>query len=306
MASIYDTEMQTALTQKLTTITRVGELKAFYADNNIVGRSKIKKVTFKRYWDEAITHVMTGDICNIEVLRYNFAEKERKLDCKIRKEQFKIHVMRENDFIDSFKKIRGDPQQWDYSLPQQYDFIDSIPYDDKYSRFFFHIARLFCHKRVALQFCQTIHILKNMAQEELLKRMGQRRNMIINRKAYNFIGETKNIRIDMFMDVLHTQSIDRLLENQILFGIVQYSRIDTYKRVEAFKHDRKLLMEEIRDPIKLKLTEECPICKEIDNRPAIETKCGHTFHKCCLLTWKEAKMDQWNRQATCPCCRAEL
>jgi hypothetical protein len=51
--------------------------------------------------------------------------------------------------------------------------------------------------------------------------------------------------------------------------------------------------------------QECPICMEsiTNNVNAWKTKCGHTFHKKCLMKYYDIIVSRLFR---CPCCRAEM
>jgi hypothetical protein len=52
---------------------------------------------------------------------------------------------------------------------------------------------------------------------------------------------------------------------------------------------------------------ECPICyqKWSQGDTIVQTKCGHQFHKACLILWFETSVGEYMNN-TCPSCRAPL
>lgn len=60
--------------------------------------------------------------------------------------------------------------------------------------------------------------------------------------------------------------------------------------------ERKLITDERAEEDK-----ECAICREEINEGSFTTACGHTFHRNCLIRWKNINID-----ATCPLCRGPL
>jgi hypothetical protein len=52
---------------------------------------------------------------------------------------------------------------------------------------------------------------------------------------------------------------------------------------------------------------ECPICYQrwSQGDTIVQTKCGHQFHKACLILWFETSVGEYMNN-TCPSCRAPL
>ena len=59
-----------------------------------------------------------------------------------------------------------------------------------------------------------------------------------------------------------------------------------------------------QSPTPESLKNRCPICLEIIRSDHIKTKCGHDFHKECLIEWCENQQKKTNIK--CPVCRGDI
>ena len=59
-----------------------------------------------------------------------------------------------------------------------------------------------------------------------------------------------------------------------------------------------------QSPTPESLKNKCPICLEIIRSGHIKTKCGHDFHKQCLIQW--CKVQEKKETISCPICRKNI
>jgi len=57
--------------------------------------------------------------------------------------------------------------------------------------------------------------------------------------------------------------------------------------------------------VPVEAVDDCSICLELINEDHVQAGCGHSFHRCCLESWRDS-YQPWPKGLHCPFCRSGL
>jgi len=100
-------------------------------------------------------------------------------------------------------------------------------------------------------------------------------------------------KLPLIIFLIIASTVFKFLTLFLLFSLYALSKIN-YQRPRIVEIETIELIE-----IKTFITDTCSICLDDTNDKWSELKCGHKFHKNCILSWT-------NKQRTCPICREQL
>ena len=100
-------------------------------------------------------------------------------------------------------------------------------------------------------------------------------------------------KLPLIIFLIIASTVFKFLTLFLLFFLYALSKIN-YQRPRIVEIETIELVE-----LETFITDTCSICLDDTNDTWSELKCGHKFHKDCILSWT-------NKQRTCPICREQL